>query len=394
MKLFKNLSLIFVLVSIYVKADPNNSASTTPLAPISLCSAGDFAILTASGISTTGTTTITGNIGVTPIAATAMTGFGLVLDSSTTFSTSSLVDGLAYAADYGVPTPARMTTAMNDFRNALVEAMGVPNPDHVELGAGTIGGLTLQAGLYKWTSTVNFLSDITLNGNPDSVFIFQIDGTLVCGSGVTVWLTGGQKASNIFWRVSDVVALEPGCSMHGTILAQTMIAFKLDSSLNGAAYAGTAVTIIGSTISKPTQYPTYCSTDTDSPSLSPSTGPTKLPTSNPTLKPTSNPTLKPTQKPTYNPTKLPTSKPTQKPTKLPTQKPTYNPTYNPTKLPTSKPTQKPTKLPTLKPTQKPTYNPTKLPTQKPTYNPTKLPTLKPTQKQTSYLLKSQHLSQL
>ena len=59
--------------------------------PVNLRTAGNFVILAKTGISTTGTTSIVGNIGVSPIAATAITGFGLILDRSGQFSTSSRV---------------------------------------------------------------------------------------------------------------------------------------------------------------------------------------------------------------------------------------------------------------------------------------------------------------
>ncbi|OJI07863.1 hypothetical protein BK004_00250 [bacterium CG10_46_32] len=87
-------------------------------AAVNLGSAGDFVVLAKSGISTTGSTSITGDIGVSPIAATAMTGFGLTMDSSNTFSTSALVTGKAYAADYTAPTPAKMTTAVSNMEAA------------------------------------------------------------------------------------------------------------------------------------------------------------------------------------------------------------------------------------------------------------------------------------
>lgn len=60
---------------------------------IDLGLAGNYAILAKSGISTTGTTSITGNMGASPIAASSITGFGLIMDRSNQFSTSSLVVG-------------------------------------------------------------------------------------------------------------------------------------------------------------------------------------------------------------------------------------------------------------------------------------------------------------
>src|SRR5665647_3319021 len=87
-----------------------SGASAAGPSPVNLRTAGEFVILTATGVTTTGTTTIVGNMGVSPIAATAMTGFGLIADSTNTFSTSSLVTEKIYAADYAPPTPTKMTT--------------------------------------------------------------------------------------------------------------------------------------------------------------------------------------------------------------------------------------------------------------------------------------------
>ena len=91
-----------------------------------------------------------GDIGVSPAAATYITGFGLIMDASNQFSTSSLVTGKVYAAVYAVPTPVKMTTAVSDMQIAYTNAAGRKLPDFTELGGGNIGGKTLTPGLYKW----------------------------------------------------------------------------------------------------------------------------------------------------------------------------------------------------------------------------------------------------
>ena len=77
--------------------------------PVNLGTAGNYVILTKTGITTTGTTQIVGDIAVSPVAATYITGFGLIADSSNVFSTSPVVTGKIYAADYAVPTPTNLT---------------------------------------------------------------------------------------------------------------------------------------------------------------------------------------------------------------------------------------------------------------------------------------------
>ena len=62
-------------------------------ARVNLGTAGDFVILAQTGVSVTGTANITGDIGISPAAASYITGFGLIADASNTFSKSSLVTG-------------------------------------------------------------------------------------------------------------------------------------------------------------------------------------------------------------------------------------------------------------------------------------------------------------
>lgn len=104
-KIHKN-SLAIALVASLMFAVFSIATFAAGPATVNLGSAGDFVTLAKSGISTTGSTSIVGDIGVSPISATAMTGFGLTMDSSNTFSTSALLTGKAYAADYTAPTPA------------------------------------------------------------------------------------------------------------------------------------------------------------------------------------------------------------------------------------------------------------------------------------------------
>ena len=221
-------------------------------APVDLGSAANFAILAKSGISTTGTTSIVGNIGVSPAAAVYITGFGLIMDASNVFSTSSLITGNVYASDYAVPTPANMTTAISDMEIAYTDAAGRTLPTATELGAGNIGGMTLSPGLYKWGTGVLIPTDVTLNGGADDVWIFQIAQTLTVSNGVHINLSGGAQAKNIFWQVFGDTTLGTTSVFNGNILCQTLIAMNTGVTLNGRALAQTAVTLDASAVVKPT----------------------------------------------------------------------------------------------------------------------------------------------
>src|ERR1035437_7183692 len=104
MKNITSLVLMAALVALLSSTSPGMAAgkgkpAPAKTAPVNLGSAGSFVILSEAGISTTGDTTIVGNMGVSPIDATVITGFGLIMDPSGQFSTSTLVVGKVYAAD-------------------------------------------------------------------------------------------------------------------------------------------------------------------------------------------------------------------------------------------------------------------------------------------------------
>lgn len=217
---------------------------------MALGSAASYAVLAKSGVSATGTTTIVGDVGVSPIGSTAITGFGLVMDASNQFATSSLVTGQVRAADYAAPTPTRLTQAVADMEIAYADASGRLNPTATELGAGNIGGMTLQPGLYKWGTGLDIPTDVTLTGGNSDVWIFQISQTLDLGSGAAVVLNGGAQARNVFWQVAGQATLATGSDFKGTILSYNAIVLETGATLNGRALAQTAVTLDANAVTR------------------------------------------------------------------------------------------------------------------------------------------------
>ena len=251
---------IFVVMAMVITMVPMNAIISTVSAavpkgpaPVDLGTSGDFAILAKSGISTTGTTLITGDIGVSPIDRTALTGFSETMDSTNTFSTSIYVVGKLYAADYTDPTPAKMTTAVSDMETAYVDAAGRALPNATELGAGDISGLTIVPGLYKWSTGVDVNTDCTLSGAANDVWIFQIAQDLTVANGAKVKLAGGALAANIFWQVGGGTGVTLGTTsvLNGNVLAINAIIMNTGATLNGRALAQKAVTLDADTVTEP-----------------------------------------------------------------------------------------------------------------------------------------------
>lgn len=218
--------------------------------PVNLGTAGDYAILAKSAISTTGTTAITGDIALSPSAGSFITGFSLSAPPST-FTTSALITGSVFAADYDAPTPTQLTTAVLDMQSAYTDAAGRSLPDFTELSAGNLSGLTLAPGLYKWGTSVSFSSDVTLSGGSEDIWIFQVSQDLMVGNGAAVTLTGGAQPQHIFWQVAGQATLGTTSSFQGVILCQTNISFNTGAAITGLALAQTAVTLDATTVTHP-----------------------------------------------------------------------------------------------------------------------------------------------
>ena len=214
-------------------------------APVDLGAAAPFVILSKTGVTNVPTSNITGNIGTSPIDSTAITGFSLIAHSTNTYSTSAQVTGKIYAANYATPTPVNLTTAVSNMEAAYTDAAGRSLPSATELYSGNLSGQTLAPGLYKWGTDVLITTNVTLAGPADAVWIFQIAGDLIMGSGAQVLLSGGAQAGTIFWQVGGGTGVEIGTTAHieGTILAAKAIHLRTGASLNGRALSQTAVTL-------------------------------------------------------------------------------------------------------------------------------------------------------
>ena len=236
--------------------NPQNPAGAGP-APVDLgtpgdvAGAADYVILAKTGVSNTGTSAITGDIGLSPAAATYLTGFGQTLPAGGTGATSAQVTGKLYASDYGVPTPANLTSAIGKMQTAYTDAAGRSNPDKTELGTGLIGGLTLAPGLYKWSNSVSIPTDVTIAGGAKDTWIFQIAGDLTIAAAKNVILSGGASATNITWQVAGQTTLGTTSHFEGTILCQTAITLNTGASLHGRALAQTQVALDSNAVTRP-----------------------------------------------------------------------------------------------------------------------------------------------
>lgn len=249
-------AFVAVALSALVAATVAVTASAAPT-PVLLGTAASFALLAGSGLTNTGVTTVSGDVGSSTNPA--QTGFAGCPGADCVSLTGT---------NHTAPSPndAATQTAKADLTTAYNAAAGqTPTQIPTELA-----GTTLTAGVYASAAgTFGMTGTLVLDGahNADSVFIFQTASTLITGGTGNVQFINGAQACNVFWQVGSAATLGAGSSFSGTILAHDNISLGDGVTVNGRLLAGEqasstgAVTLIHDTISTPTTCTTQASID-------------------------------------------------------------------------------------------------------------------------------------
>lgn len=207
------------------------AVKTSAQAPV-LGTSASFALFTTTGaVSNVGLSHLTGNVGTNNGS---ITGFGNV---DGVIHNGNAVTALA-AAD--------LTIAYNQLNAAVPNFF--PSP---LLGSGQ----SLNAGTYFIGESASLTGTLTLNGqgNPNAVFIFQVQGSFSSAAASEVVLTNGALACNVFWKIEGLVDLSSDTSIKGTIVANNAaIVLNTGVKVEGRALSTTgAVSVTGATVTMP-----------------------------------------------------------------------------------------------------------------------------------------------
>jgi hypothetical protein len=196
-------------------------------APIDLRSAVHFTILATSTTTTTGGGIINGDVGLYPAGSQGIP--------------PAQINGTIYNGD---PVAAQAELDLNAAYNAASPA-ALPGGSNV---GAELSGQTLPGGVYQSPSGAYGINgDLTLQGGPNDVWVFQMASTLTVGVGGRVLLTGGAQARNVFWQVGSSATLNSSSVFEGTIMVYASITMNSSSTLDGRALAQNgAVTYNGS----------------------------------------------------------------------------------------------------------------------------------------------------
>ena len=190
-----------------------------------------FGVLAGSAITNTGTTDVYGNIALSP--GSSITGAPTAIAPYAIYQTDA-VAGLAQG---------ELTTTYNIL---------AARPTTHDLTGQDLGGQTLTAGVYNFSSSAQLTGTLTLDGqnDPNSVFIFKIDSTLTTASSSVIKLINGARGANVYFVVGSSATLGTGTRFVGNILALASITLNTSTDITcGAALARNgAVTLDSNTI--------------------------------------------------------------------------------------------------------------------------------------------------
>ena len=199
---------------------------------VGLGTADSFAVLAGSGITNTGATTITGDIG--------------------TFPTTTIDEGATGITLIGTNHGGDAVTqeAKDDLVTAYNDAAG---QGPVTTISADLGGSTLVAGVYNSASSLGLTGTLTLDaeGDADAVFIFQAGSTLTTAVDSSIVLINGAQSCNVFWQVGSSATLGTDSTFRGSILALTSISLTTGATVDGRLLARDgAVTLDTNTITR------------------------------------------------------------------------------------------------------------------------------------------------
>ncbi len=231
----------FLIVTVAMVLMFGLTESVKAATQVPLLTAGNFAVLGGSTVTNTGSSVLTGDLGVS--AGSAITGFPPGTTSGTTHSN----DAVAIQAQV-------------DLTAAYINASGQAC-DH-NLTGQDLGGKILTPGVYCFDSSAQLTGTLTLDGGGDlnAVFIFKMGSTLTTASGSKVSLINSAQSCHVFWQVGSSATLGTTTKFKGNILALTSITLNTGATINnGRALARNgAVTLDSNTITKST-----CATSSD-----------------------------------------------------------------------------------------------------------------------------------
>jgi hypothetical protein len=244
-----------ILTGVVIGLATGSSSTYAADPPVALGTAGTYSVLGGQTVTSTGATTLSGDLGVSP--GTAITGF----PPGTRAGTTHAGDPEAAQAQ------ADLVIAYNDAA-ARAPTAGV---------SGNLGGQTFFPGVYNSASTLGITGTVTFDGQGDldAIFVIQMGTTLTTAAASNVNLINGAQACHVFWQVGSSATLGASSSFRGTIMALASITVGATVNFEGGALARDgSVTLDSDTFTMPACVAVPVTTTTEPPTTTTTEQPT------------------------------------------------------------------------------------------------------------------------
>jgi LruC domain-containing protein len=214
----------YLLISVLLYTTFSNLvvAQTAP----SLGAAQSFAVLGSTSVTSTGSTVISGNTGVSP--GIVVTGFppAIVTDGVITTGLLSTAGAAQVSAGLAFTAITLQTSPLSNFLTGKV------------LGQ-TAGATTLTPGVYTFLTNASLNSTLILDDgdDPNAVFIFKIGGSLTASSNSKVVMSSGGKGSNVFWQVGTTASIGANSTFSGNIIANNNVTMNTSATTTGRLFS-------------------------------------------------------------------------------------------------------------------------------------------------------------
>lgn len=261
--------------------------------PVDLGSAASFSVLSGGNVTNGGPTQLSGDLGY---------------EGSLLGDTAPTVGGATYIND------TITAAAQDDLLEAIDDA--TDRRAHTQF-PGTLGGRTFHVGVHESATAAGLTGTVTLDGegDPNAVFIFQINGAFTAAASCQVNLINEAQADNVFWVVAGAASIGASCSLAGNIMTTDAITLGASTNLEGRALSQAAVTLASNTITGATPRPAArmgsarSRTSSESSAPTASSAPSPSNESSPASEPTASVEPSPSEEPSPSSEPTPSAEP-------------------------------------------------------------------------------------
>lgn len=214
---------------------------------IDLGKAGEFVILAKDEVKNTSASRVTGHIGEGSVADSSKKEEGINKSSRQV----TFVEVLEKASNQSDTISPDVTEGLADMMSAYSDASEQNGDDVTSYKNESFHSTVLTSGIHQWSDSLHIVSDITLSGDENDVWIMMVGENLTVDDNTVFALTDGARSENIFWYVEGEVNIGKDAQFEGVILSVSDITLQKGAKLNGRLFSQASINLDDNTVTEP-----------------------------------------------------------------------------------------------------------------------------------------------